>query len=368
MKGTKKPLKKGRSLVGTIIFYTLYLMFIAAVVFGVYKVLTELTVSLDNYERSLEKYEAEEVFESYYQPCRFDKMFDMQSIELSEFENKNHFVKYMEQQIAGKEITYKEISSGANNTKKYAVAADKVKFSEFVLVKNESPETPEDTWELESITTIGYSMTESVAFKVYSDSKVFVNGTELADSYITADGITTESCNRVPEGVSGITLKEYKVEGLLLPPEFKTVNRHGNESSLLLDEKTGKYVEEITYDTVSDDIKALATDAAQTYAKYITLDASLYNLSQYFDSTSQTYDNIRKSEIRWYTYHVGFEFKDVELKEYYIYDENTFSIRYSSNHYVYRTRNEVHNFPLDLTLYFKNINGRFYVYDMISNY
>ena len=128
------------------------------------------------------------------------------------------------------------------------------------------------------------------------------------------------------------------------------------------------FVEQITYDELPEEIKKRATDAAQTYAKYVTLDASLYDVSRYFDTTSATYNNIRISETRWYTYHIGFEFNDVELKEYYIYDENTFSIRYSCNHDVYRTRNEKHTFPLDLTLYFKNINGAFYVYDMVSNY
>ena len=360
--------KKAKSTkVGTIIFYSVYAVFVFAAIVGILYLLKELTLHLDNYERSLEKYEAKEVFESYFAPCNYDKMYDMQDIELSKFENKSHFISYMQKQYDGKDIIYKEVSAGLSNDKKYTVAADKVKFAEFTLKKSNTPKVPEDTWYLDSLSTL-YQKNESVAVRIYSDSKVFVNDIELSENYITTDGITTESCKHVPEGVNGITLREYAVDGLLLKPNVNVINRYGNESTLVFDEKNNIYVEEITYDTPTEEITKLATDAAQTYAKYITLDATLYNLSKYFDTTSNTYYNIKVSEIKWYTAHIGYEFEDVELKEYYIYDENTFSIRYSCNHQVYRTKKEKHTFPLDLTLYFKNINGSYYIYDMVSNY
>lgn len=362
-----KTKRKRKSVIGTVIFYFLYLLAVAAAIYGILFVLKELNFFLDNYERSLVKYEAEEVFEKYFSPCRFDALYDMQDIELSEFEDKSDFVSYMEKQYNGKEITYKEVSAGLGDNKKYVVAADNVKFAEFYLKKNESPETPEDTWELESVST-HYQKAESVHVKLFTTSKLYLNDIELGEAYMTEDKIQTETCTRVPEGVDGIMYREFKVDGLLLPPVLKTVNRHGNESKLIYNEDKRMYEEEIVYDDISAEIRKRATDAAQTYAKYVTLDATLYNVSQYFDTTTDTYRNIMNSETRWYTYHIRYEFKDVELKEYYIYDEDIFSIRYSCNHYVYRTQTDVFNFPLDLTLYFKNINGNFYVYDMISNY
>ena len=358
---------KRKSIIGTVIFYTIYFLFVAAVICGILYTLKELNAFLDNYERSLIKYEAEEVFETYFSPCQYDKLFDMQDIELSDFETKEHFIAYMEKQYGGKDIIYKESSAGLTDSKKYSVAADKVKFAEFTLLKKEDPAVPEDTWYLDSVST-HYQMTESVAVRLYTTSKLYVNGIEPGESYITTDDITTESCKRVPEGVEGIKLCEYKVEGMLLPPEVKVINRHGEESKLVYDEKEDIFVEELAYDSISEERKTLVTDAAQTYAKYVTLDASLWNVGQYFDTNSDTYNNIRISETRWYTYHIRFEFKDVEVKEYYVYDENTFSVRYSCNHYVYRTQTEEFLFPLDLTLYFKNINGKYLVYDMISNY
>lgn len=360
--------KKAKNLrLGTIVFYSVYSVLVIAALIGVLYLLKELSLYLDNYERSLEKYEAEEVFDTYFSPCRFDTLYDMQEIELSEFEEKKHFITYMEKQYNSKKIIYKETSSGLSEDKKYTVAADNVKFAEFSLSKNKEPNIPEDTWTLTSISTL-YQKNESVAVKIYKGSKVFINDIELADSYITTDDIATESCNHLPEGVTGIMMREYKVENLLLTPSVKVINKYGNESKLVYDEDNKIYVEEITYDEPTEDIIKRATDAAQTYAKYITLDASLNNLSNYFDSKSNAYRTIRSSEIKWYTAHISYKFEDVELKEYYKYDEDTFSIRYSCNHQVYRTKNDIHTFPLDLTLYFKNIKGSYYVYDMVSNY
>ncbi len=361
-------LKKGKNQkIGTIVFYSIYSVLVIAAILGIIYLLKELTLYLDNYERSLEKYEAEEVFDTYFSPCRFDTLYNMQKIELSEFETKKHFITYMEKQYNGKEIIYKEASSGLSEDKKYSVAANMVKFGEFTLTKNPTPKEPEDTWVLNTVSTL-YQKNESVSARIYKDSKIYINDIELADSYITADDITTDSCKHVPEGVVGILMREYKVENLLLKPSVKVINRYGNESNLVYDEKNNVYVEEITFDEPTEDIIKRATDAAQTYAKYITLDASLNTLSKFFDSTSNTYKNIKISETKWYTTHIGYEFEDVKLKEYYRYDENTFSIRYSCNHQVYRTRTDIHTFPLDLTLYFKNIKGNYYVYDMVSNY
>ena len=361
----KKPKS---SKVGTIIFYSIFSLAVIGAGIAIWLGLDSLYKTLDVYERSREVYKAEEVLEEYFSPCRFDVLYDMQEIELSEFENKNDFVKYMENQYKDKEIIYREVSMGLGDDKKYTVAADKVKFADFILTKNPDAQTPEETWMLDSVSTF-YQKNESVSVRLYTTSKLYVNGIETNDSYITTDNITTESCKRVPDGVSGIMLREYKIDGLLLAPKLKVVNRFGEESTLVYDEKEKIYVEQIVYDDIPDEIKTRVINATQTYAKYVTLDASIYNVSQFFDTTAKPYQNLLITETRWYTPHVSYEFSDVELSEYYVYDENTFSIRYKSNHYVLRTWNAADrfNFPIDFTLYLKNINGQFYVYELISN-
>ena len=79
---------------------------------------------------------------------------------------------------------------------------------------------------LEAVST-PYYKNESVAARIYKTSKLYVNDVELSDSYITKDGITTDSCKRLPEGLEGIMLREYEVKDLLLAPKIKVINRFG---------------------------------------------------------------------------------------------------------------------------------------------
>ncbi len=354
--------------VGTIVFYSIYALFIIAIAIGISFVLSKLNVFLDGYEKSLPKYEAEEIFNEYYSPVRFDALYEKEGINsLSSFETKNDFIKYMENSIKDKEITYREVSAGLGDDKKYCIYADGTKFSEFLISKKESPSDPSDTWELKSVKTF-FKQEQSVSVQTLKTSKLYLNDIEVPSENITQDDIETATVKHMPEGVSGIYNRTYKIEGLLLEPKLKVVDRNGKESTLVYDEEKSMFVEQIGYDEFDDAKKTLLENAVQTYAKYMTLDSSLYYVRRYFDSTSKTYTYIRTADTWCYTPHIGYEFKDIEFSELYQYDENTFSARYKCNHYVYRTRNDHFLFPLDLTLYFKNINGTFYAYDMVSNY
>jgi len=354
--------------VGTIVFYSIYVIFIIAFAFGVNFLLSKLYTFLDNYEKALPKYEAEQIFTDYYSPVRFDALYEKEGIQsLSSFEDKSDFVRYMENVVKDKEITYREVSAGLGDDKKYCIYADGNKFSEFFITKKQSPESPSDTWELKSVKTY-FKTEQSVSVQTVKTSKLYLNGIEVPSENITQDDIETATVKHMPEGVSGIYHRTYKIDGLLLQPELKVIDRNGKESTLIFDEEKQMFVEQIGYDEFDDTKKALLENAVQTYAKYMTLDSSLYNVRKYFDSTSKTYTYIRTADTWCYTPHIGFEFKDIEFSELYQYDENTFSARYKCNHYVYRTQTDHFLFPLDLTLYFKNINGTFYAYDMVSNY
>ncbi len=352
--------------IATIVFYSIYAFFTLATIAALAYLLKTVNISLDKYERSLPKYKAAEIFEEYFTPCNFEVLYEMEEIKLSEYENKNDFVEYMKGVTDGKEIAYREVPAG-NDVKKYIVTADNIKFSEFTLTKTGNPQAPENTWELNTTSTV-FSQDESVAVKILSSSTLFINEIEITDVYITENDIKTESCKHMPEGVNGITYQIYKMDKLLLKANVKVIDRNGNESPIVYDEEQKMFVEQITYETFSEELKTLTENAVQTYAKYMTLDSSLYNVRKYFDAQSQIYTYIRTSDTWCYTPHIGYEFKDITFSELYTYDENTFSARYKCNHYVHRTKKESFLFPLDLTLYFKNINGTFYVYDMVSNY
>lgn len=351
---------------GTVIFYSIYTAVTLILLTAVAVVLIKLNTAMKNYETSLPKYKAEEVFTMLYSDKKFDSLYDKISDEISTFETKEQFVKYMSETVGDKQLSYREVSAGLGDKKRYAVKAGDTKISEFFLVRFDNIEKGESPWMLDSV-ICDPKKNENVSVKILDGSKLYLNGIEVDQSHIKESNITTDSCKHMPDGVNGITYNLYTVEDLMLKPDVKITDAHGNEKTPVYDEEGKMYVEEIPYSTPPTEIYNRVEEAVQTYAKYMTLDSSLAKVKQYFDASSHTYTYIRTSDTWCYTPHIGFEFKDIELSEYYKYDENTFSARYKCNHHVYRTKTDTFLFPLDLTLYFKNIGGTFYCYDMVTN-
>lgn len=350
------------------IFYVIYGVFMVAAFTAIFIILSALSSFLSDYESALPKYVAENIYQTYFNPCDFDKIFDDSGCEVSHFEGKEGFVRYMKAQTEGKDITYREVSAGLGETKKYIVLADDKKFSEFTLRKSGEKNAHRfDLWELETIIPI-YKAEKSISVKALTNSTVYINNVPLTEDYITSEEMPTEVNKHLPEGVPGITYVIYKVEGLLNDPTPHVLNRREAQGMLTYDEEKALYTEEVSYDTDwQKQYAAHVINAAETYAKYLTMDATAAQLRKYFDQTSKIYYLISTSERYWYTPHIAFAFEGSSATEFYAYSDEVFSCRYTGTMVVYKTASEIFRYPMNLSLYFKNIDGTFMVYDMVNN-
>lgn len=349
---------------GTKLFLTIYISVSLVLIAIVGGILLKLNSFLKEYEAGLPKYKAEEIFDMYYSPLDYDFLFEKSKDQISAFENKGKFIQYADDNFTGKTFSFREVSVGMGEEKGYTVYADDTKISKFILVKGEEKDEKGNAWVLDSVETY-FSGDRSAKIEALSTSKVYINGNELSSDFIVQKDIPSFSEGHLPEGVPAVTYSDYSVEKLLVEPEIKVIDKNGKESSLILDEEKNIYVEQINYGDVPAELSERIEQAAQTYSKYMTQDASLSNVKKYFDESSKTYFYIRTSETWCYTDHIGYEFKDIQMSEFFRYDENTFSVRYKCTQVVNRTRYESFPFYLDATLYFKNINGTYYVYDMV---
>lgn len=349
-------------------FYTIYGVLMIASFIAIFIGLGALSSYLYDYEKSLPKYIAEDIFNQYYSPCDFGMIFDKANCEVSELDGRDGFIKHMESETAGKDITYREVSAGLGETKKYIIKAGENKISEFTLKKSgQKNEHGFDMWELDAIKAF-YKAENDVTIKALKGSTVYVNNIPLGDEYLTSDEFTTESAKHLPAGVPGIVYVKYKVDGLLNVPQVHTLDRRGDSSVLIYDEADGLYAEQINYDDILGQQQyQYVVKAAESYAKYMTRDASLATLRTYFDSTSKIYQLIRTSETYWFTPHIGYEFKDTNVVEFYAYSDDVFSCRYLSTQFIYKSATETFRYPMNLTLYFKKINGNYMVYDLVNN-
>ncbi len=349
-------------------FYAFYVFFMISALVVIFFALAALSAYLYDYENSLPKYVAQDIFDTYFSPIDFGLVFDKAECEISPLEDKNDFIHYMNEKTNGQDITYFEVSAGLGDTKKYVVSADKKKIAEFSLKKSgETNKHNFDLYELDTLSVL-YTADEKVAIKAVKGGTVFINGQPLSLEYASPDEIKTESFEHLPPDVSGIAYQTFALDGLLLPPTISTTDRYGDESILLYNEAENIYVEQINYDTqLKEEMSEYVIKACETYAKFMTRDTYLASLAVFFDKTSKIYEQVRTSEVYWYTPHIGYEFKDTDTDEFYAYNDEIFSCRYRSTMNVFRTANETHPYTMDLTLYFKKINGVYLIFDFVTN-
>lgn len=347
-------------------FYIIYFSMIFLFIIALITFIISLNSWLRSYELSQPIYKAEDIFNIYYNSRDYLKLYEESTEKISPYETAVHYSDYMKSNHNDKEMSFYSVPAGMGDKHKYCVKIGDEKISEFVISKNPESENITDKWILDEIKCI-YKQIEPLKVSVMTGSTLYINGIEVSRDLIKESKIETESCSHMPEGVSGITYEEYEIPGLITQPDIKVTDADGIESTVEYDQNKNMYRAAVNYsESLKADMSELAVKAAQSYAKYMTQDNYLGNLKCYFDVNSKIYNYIRTAETWCYTPHNSYEFKDVNISEFYSYSDEVFSCRYSANQYIYRTV-ETHVFPIDITLYFKKIDDGFYVYDMVTN-
>ena len=207
-----------------------------------------------------------------------------------------------------------------------------------------------------------YSAIPTVQAKVLEGFTLYINGIPVSDSFLTAEGERAAETDRLR-----LTRKTYTFYSNFDDPELTVKSLSGIEGSLVYTED-GNFFQEIVYDSELEALhKDYAIDAAMTYARFITNNSTLAELRRYFEAGTPIFEVIRTTEVYWYTTHLSYWFENVNASEFVKRDEDTFSARVTFDQFIRRTARDLHQFPLDVTLFIRNVDGRFLVYDMISN-
>lgn len=328
---------------------------------------------LADYESVQPKYVAEDVFQQYFKKSDFAAIIAHSGLNDSKFESDETLSAHLASLTEGKELSYHNISSGMDQSEskyivKYSDGDTEIKIGSFILKKtSEKSKKGFAKYALDSF-ELFYPTNESVTIRVTQGAIPYINGVALDESYITEDNIEHASCAHMPEGVSGIKFTVYYLEGLTTAPEISIKDASGNELDFSYNSAEGRYETPIAYDealAVEQSEHAIA--AAQTLATYMQNDCTLGKLTPYFEKGTELYNSIR-STLQWAVIdHDSFHFEDVEASEFYRYDENTFSCRIKLTHVLKRSRLEDYRDTVDAIFYFRNVDGKYLVYDRTNN-
>ena len=354
--------RKGPRL-GGVIFYTLYFMFILVFFVATFFGLQWLQGWLTDYQAAQPTTKSQEVFDQLFSYPDWGALYDAAGIEDTPYEGKEQFVSYMENKVGDATLTFKETSAGLSGDKKYFVLLGDEKIASFTLSGQTAAITDIPDWELGGV-ELFFDRSETFYIKNTDGHTVEVNGVPLDDSHVIQIA-TTAAAERLPIGITGVSICTQEISDLMATPTVTIFDESGNPMEVSYDAGTHTFTEQTQANTISDDEREAALNAAKTYCLFMIEKASKADIAKYFDTSSEAYSVITNlSGNLWMQGSNGYRFTKEEVSDYARYSDDLFSARVSLTLNVTRKDGTTKDFGYDSTLFFrKQDTGKWLVYD-----
>ena len=362
-KKKRKQKKNILQLIKTSWFYRIYfgllILCAVALVIG----LAVLSGVMQEYEDTRPVHTAEEVLDVFNRRA-WNEIYEMdESAKKLKQETPQQYAQYMEELTAGADFRLKNVLSIEENQQKYSVMLGDKKFAELTLEHSgEVTEHNFNHWQIKSLQTQAMAASE-YTITVPSDSTVQVNGLTLTADDIIESGIATAAEGNLPDGVSAPTMVKYGVYMSFGAPENIVVtDRNGNPQPVTQDDDRS-WSCTLAWDdeTIKAQVEESVIKWGRRIAAYTFGDYSKSDLSNACINPSPARTYIRNMENNWAASHDGYDFANIQTKDYYVYSDKCFSCHISFDYTVHYTKQDK-TYPTAYTLYFYKQGGTFKLY------
>ena len=375
----EKKQKKGPR-VGSVIFYTIYFLFILAFFLATYLGLNWLHGWLCDFEAAQPTLKAQQVFQEVFTDPDWGALYESAGAKDSAYEGKEQYVNYMEEKVGDAKLTYMETSAGLDKTKKkFIVKLGDEKVATFTLTdKNQvgnmdlgSLTNLEDIkdmadipdWQLGAV-EVFFERVGSYQIVKMADHTAYVNGVALDDTF-TIQKATTVAEKYLPADAKGFVLCTQQVDGLMEVPTITITDKDGKDVEVSYDETTRTFTAKTESNTMSDDQAKVALEAAKIYSLWmIDEEHDRGAIAKYFDPASDAYGRIVKSTELWMQNHAGYRFENDAVTDYARYSENVFSVRVKTDLIVTRMDGSEKIYAFNQSMFFrKNDAGKWLCFE-----
>jgi len=360
-----KKQKKGPR-VGSVIFYTLYFLFILLFAIGSYGALGMVHGWLSDYEAAQPVYQAEQVFQQLFTDPDWGALYVAAGAKDSAYEGKDQYVAYMEEKVGDAKLTYMETAGGLSG-KKYVVRLGEEKVATFSLVDKNNVSI---SLNLENLKNIGdipdwqldrvevfFERIGSYRIEKMDGHTAYVNGVALDDSFTIMEA-TTIAEEYLPEGLTGVSMCTQEVTGLMEQPTVTVMDENGAQVEVTYDEASRTFTARTEVNTMTDEQKTAALEAAKINCLWMIEEVKdRGKVAKYYDTASKPYDDIVHLGELWMQGHAGYAFKNEEVSKFASYGSDMFSAYVSLDLDVTRKDGTVKTHDFFKTLFFKKING-----------
>ena len=257
----------------------------------------------------------------------------------------------------------KEMTEGILLLTPFVASSTDEKIASFTLSGQTAAITDIPDWELGGV-ELFFDRSETFYIKNTDGHTVEVNGVPLDDSHVIQIA-TTAAAERLPIGITGVSICTQEISDLMATPTVTIFDESGNPMEVSYDAGTHTFTEQTQANTISDDEREAALNAAKTYCLFMIEKASKADIAKYFDTSSEAYSVITNlSGNLWMQGNNGYRFTKEEVSDYARYSDDLFSARVSLTLNVTRKDGTTKDFGYDSTLFFrKQDTGKWLVYD-----
>ena len=360
---------KKRYSVGTIAFYTIFLLFVAACLIGFFVGRNALTDWLVKFQASQPDVKSQEVFEELFTNPDWEKIYEMAGETDTAYEGSAAYAAYMEALVGDSQLTYVETSAGLTGNKKYLVKLGDKMIADFSLF-NSAPDADIPEWALNDV-NVFYKRNEDAFIFTVPGHTVYINGVALDDSFVVKTTSTVVE-EYLSDGLHGYRDQTLYVSGLLVQPQVTIQDENGQPVEVEYDSELGLYREVLPAGAeIPQDARTFVINAAQAYGKYM-INASGHGLKNYFDTNGQAFKDIVLFE-RWTVQnYISHEFTDISVDGYYVYSDSLYSARVSmtlkvTHRSMFTGAIIVKDFPIVTTFFVKDSGNGKWLVDSMTN-
>ena len=360
-----KPQKKGPHL-DSIIFYTLYFLFIAIFAGGTFLGLNWLDNWLVDYEAAQPTVKCQEVFDELFGAPDWGKLYDLAGIQDTAYEGKDAFVAYMTEKVGDNPLTFVETSAGLSGDKKYFVKLGDERIASFTLEGKQEKKTDIPDWQFGKV-ELFFAREDGYLIQKVDGHTAYVNGVALDDSF-TIQITSTSAEEFLPIGTTGAKTCIQRIDGLMVKPTVTVKDQTGAEMPVTYDEEKGMFMEQTEANTITSEEEECVIGALKAYAEFmINASGARASLAKYYDTNSDAYADILKigSEL-WMNTDRGHRFTSESVTDYCKYSDDLFSARGKVVINVTLKDGNTKDFTVDQAVFFRKSNGAWKCYGMTN--
>ena len=357
--------KKSGPRLGSVIFYTLYFMFILVFFLATFIGLTLVHNWLTDYEMAQPDGKAEQVFSQLFTNPDWGALYDAAGAKDSAYEGRDAYVTYMQDKVGDSQLNYLETSAGLSGNKKYLVRLGKEKVASFTLVDKSKNENEDMTnkfknmsripdWQLGAV-EVFFNREGTYYIEKLDGHTAYVNDVPLTDD-MTIQVATTLAEKYLPEGTTGVSMCTQQIGGLMAQPTVTVFDKSGKQMEVTYDETTRTFTERLESNTMSDDQRDAAIKAAETYCNWmLAVDNDRGHAAQILDPTGTAYKDLTSipRDQLWVQSNNGFTYDNINVSDFALYAGDIFSVRVTLDVNVTRTDGSIKNYPFNSSMFFR---------------